>query len=637
MPAPPTPKDRFTSLDTLAVVRELRALRRARVDKVFDRPGGGWAVTFRVPQEGRRELQMVPGRFAALLAEPGSHAEELGPYARELRRLLEGTVLHEVPEPGGERLLELVLRRTDDPQPVLVSLEMFGTGNLVVARAGTIVAAAHTRRWAHRTVGVGATYARPPTRADPFTIGAAEIEAELARSRTDLASTLGARLALGGPIAEELIARGGWDGSAPAAADPGRLGAELHRTLQTLLLEVGDRPAGFLYRREGVVLDATPYRSARWKDVPQVEELPRASFSVAAAEYFASLDALPVSPEEQERTRTLRELQHQLERQRVAVLELERRIADLKADASAVFDHYAEAEAALADASRGNLSGPSIEARLGERTVSLLLGETPRAAAQRLFEEAKRTQSKLAGATSAVREAEAKMAELEANRPTRSTRPSAPLTASAGARRTRWFERYRWFISSEGAVVVAGRDASSNDSIVRRHLKEQDLYVHADLHGAASVVIKHPLPGSRPITDVTCREAGQWAVAFSKAWRAGLASASAFWVTHEQVSKAAASGEFVARGAWVIHGTKNILKDLPTELGLGTIDYEGEALWCAAPPEAIRARGTVRVLLTPGPEREREEREKELVRELGLPRPRLQSLLPAGGLTIRRP
>ncbi|HXQ79507.1 MAG TPA: NFACT RNA binding domain-containing protein [Thermoplasmata archaeon] len=186
-------------------------------------------------------------------------------------------------------------------------------------------------------------------------------------------------------------------------------------------------------------------------------------------------------------------------------------------------------------------------------------------------------------------------------------------------------------------MVVGGRDAGSNDQLVKRHLKEGDIYVHADLHGAASVIVKHPAPGAPPLSETTYREAGQWAVAFSKAWRAGLASVSAFWVTHDQVSKAAMSGEFVARGAWVIHGTKHPLKDLPNELALGTIDYEGESLWTAAPPESLRRRGTIRFLLTPGPERERSDREEELVRELGISRPLLQSLLPAGGISVRRP
>jgi len=635
MPGVPTPKDRFTSLDTLALVRELRALRRARVDKAFDLPSGGWSLAFRIPREGRRELLMVPGRYAAVLFEPAAHSEELSAFARDLRRLLEGSVLEEVPDPGGERLLEVVLRRSDDPQPIRVALEMFGAGNLVVARGETIAAVAQTRRWAHRTVAVGAPYVRPPARTDPFTSGAAEIAAELSRSRTDLASTLGARLALGGPLAEEVIARGGWDGAAAAASGAARVGLELLRVLQQLRLEVGERPEGYLYRRGGVAVDATPYRSHRWKAVGDVEEVVRPTFSVAAVEYFPTLLVAPPSAEEQAHHQLVQELEHQIDRQRAAIAELELRVQELKADAAAVFDHYPEAEVIIRNAKGAEGEGSTIEAHLGERTVELLRDESPRVTAQRLFAEAKRVQSKLHGAVGAVTDAESKLSSLRQSPPVRASIP-VPIAAQAARRKERWFERYRWFISSEGGIVIGGRDASSNDTLVRRHLKEGDLYVHADLHGAASVVIKHPPPGGTPVTEVTCREAGQWAVAFSKAWRAGLASATAFWVTHDQVSKAGASGEFVARGAWVIHGTKHLMRDLPTELGLGTIDYEGETLWCVAPPDAIRARGVLRVRLTPGPEREREELEKELARELGLTRPLLQGLLPAGGISVRR-
>jgi predicted ribosome quality control (RQC) complex YloA/Tae2 family protein len=636
MPLVPTPKDRFTSLDTLALVHELRSLRRARVDKAFDVPGGGWALTLRVPREGRWDLRLVPGRYAALLSEAGPYEEELSPFARELRRLLEGAVLESVPDPNGERLLEVVLRRSDEPEPIRLALEMFGAGNLVVARGSRIVAAAHTRRWAHRTVAVGAEYARPPSRSDPFAVGVAEIEGELARSRTDLASTLAARLALGGPLAEEVIARGGWDGSRPAAAEVDRIGPDLHRVLRTLLLEVGEVPQGYLYRRLGAAVDATPYRSSRWGEVLDVEEAVRPRFSEAATAYFASLVSAPLSAEESERLRTLRELDHQIEKQRAAVTELERRVAELKADASAVFDHYSEAERVLEEAAQGKGEGPTVDAVLGDRTVSLLRRESPRTTAQQLYEEAKRVQAKLAGAVSAVAEAEVKRGQLtEASAPLPSARLAPPVVSPR--RRTHWFERYRWFISSEGAIVVGGRDAASNDVVVKRHLKEGDVYVHADLHGAASVVVKHPEPGAPPLTEVTYREAGQWAVAFSKAWRAGLASASAFWVTPDQVSKAAESGEFVARGAWVVRGSKHILRDLPTELALGTIDYEGEVRWTVAPPEALRRRGAVRVILTPGNERERAGQEVALSRELGVSRTVLQGLLPAGGIAVRPP
>ena len=631
----PTPKDRFTALDTLAVARELRGVPHARVDKAFDLAGGGWSLVLRVPREGRRELLLVPGRFAALLPEGTGHSEGLSPFARELRRLLEGAVLEEARNPEGERFLEVGFRRSDEAEPILLALELFGTGNLVLARGSRIVAVAQPRRWAHRTVAIGAEYARPPSRSDPWKLGVAEIVAELARSRTDLASTLAARLALGGPLAEEVLARGHWDPTAPAASSAEAVGPGLHRVLQELLIEVGEKPVGFLYVRERLAVDATPYRSERWSDTPDAREEQRATFSEAAAEFFPTMVAPPISADERARSERLKELERQLTRQRAAVEELVRQVEGLKADASAVFDHYAEAEATLSEAERRGAAGPTVDAHLGERNIALRVGETPRAAAQRLFEEAKRVQSKLAGARSAVVAAEASLAKLleaaPGPSPTEKAGPPKPTR-----RRLFWFERFRWFLSSEGGVVIAGRDASSNDLVVRRNLKDGDFYVHADLHGAASVVVKHAAPGDPPLTETTLVEAGQWAVAFSKAWRAGLASAEAFWVESDQVSKQAASGEFVARGAWVVHGTKHLLRDLPLELGVGTVDYRGEALWTAAPPAALRARGGLRVLISPGPERGRADAEVELARVLGIPRPVVQGLLPAGGVTVRR-
>ena len=630
----PTPKDRFSSLDTVALVRELRGLDRARVDKAFDLRPSGWSLVFRVPGTGRKELVLVPGRYAALLDEGPSRSEELSPFAKELRRLLTGAVLRSVAEPGGERLLELMFSRSDAPSDLLLSCELFGSGNLIVAREGRIAAVAHPRVWAHRAVRVGAAYQRPPARADPWGLTDGEIEAELARSRSDLASTLAARLGLGGPVAEEVIARGGWHPEEPASREPSRVGRSLHRVLQELWSEIGERPVGFVYRREGTVLDATAYPSRRWQTLVPVDEARRNTFSEAAAEYFSTLVLAPPTAEETEALRARQELERLAERQTTSVTELEEAVRSLQLQAETILAHYAEAEARTAEATARSGSDLSFEATVDGRAVRLLVGRTPRESAQVLFEESKRVQSKLAGARAALGETERRLAEPMRPVPhPRSTGAKGP----ASPRRAHWFEQYRWFISSEGAVVVAGRDASSNDTVVKRHLKEGDVYVHADLHGAASVVVKHPPPGAPALTDSTYREAGQWAVAFSKAWRAGHASASAFWVTPEQVSKTGASGEFVARGAWVIHGTKNFLSDLPTELGLGTIQYEGQSYWTAAPPTAVRKWGDLRALLTPGPDYERSDREVELARELSVPRSLLQALLPSGGLSIRRP
>jgi len=627
MPAEPTPKDRFTSLDALALVRELRAVGPARIEKAFDAGDGAWSLSLHPPGAAKRELWLVPGRFGALLGGLRPHSEELSPVARELRRLLAGSVVRSVADPGAERYLEIALTRSDEPDGLRLAVEFFGAGNLVVARGGTIVAVTRPRAWAHRTVRIGAPYARPPARADPWTMGVAEIEAELRRSRSDLASTLAARLSLGGPVAEELVVRAGYSGTEPASGLSGAA-AELRRLMDELLAEIGDRPRGFLYRRGTTLLDATAYPSRRWPD--GVERAERPTFSEVAAEYFPTSVAAPPTAEETEARQRRQELERQEARQRAAIAELEAQALARREDADAVLSNFSAAEAALARARSGSPPPATVEADLGGRAVALPTDATPRQAAQRLYEEAKRLAEKLEGARTALRETEGRRAA----RPTAAPVPRA--RAPAPTRKPFWFERYRWFITSEGAVAIAGRDAATNDLIVRRNLKDGDVYVHADLHGAASVVVKRS-PDGAAIGDASLAEAAQWAVSFSKAWRAGYATGTAFWATPEQVSKTGASGEFVARGAWVIHGTKHFVRDAPLELALGTIRYQDQERWTVAPPASVRVRGDVLRLLAPGEERERSVREEELVRELGIDRSLLQSLLPAGGIAVRRP
>ena len=633
VPAAPV-KDRFTALDTLALTREIRRLVGGRVDKAFTATPAGVSLLFRVPRAGRHELHIVSGRYASLRAGAGEHADELDPLAKELRRLLAGAQLTEVADPLGERYLECVFRRPDVEGTLRLGVELFGHGNLVVARNDTIAAVEHTRRWAHRSVRVGAEYQRPPSRLNPLALTPAALEGILRQSRTDRATTLAARAGLGGPLSEEVLVRAGLEGSLPATTDAGESAHGLARAITELVAAVGDSPRGFLYARGELPLDVSPVRMTRWAPTPGVDERTYDDFSSAAEAYFSALPA-ETAPAPSPREEARLELERQQEQQRRAVEGLRATVAGLQSQAESILEHYAEVEEALAKVDE-RTTDDRVEVSVAGQTIPILLHRPVRESAQVLFDEAKRLKAKLAGAEAALRQSEGRL------RLAHDLGPPVPSAAAGGGgpvvrpRKIHWFERYRWFVSSEGILVIGGRDAPSNDLIVRRYLNPGDLYVHAEIHGAPSVVVKHPAPGQPGPTEITLREACQWGLAFSKAWRGGIASGDAFWVTPEQVSKAGASGEFVPRGAWVIHGTKNYVRDLPTELALGTTRYEGVDLWTVAPRSALASRGEVRWVLTPGDERERPVREVELSRDLGLSRDRLQSLLPAGGITVRR-
>uniref|UniRef100_A0A1B6FD40 NFACT RNA-binding domain-containing protein n=1 Tax=Cuerna arida TaxID=1464854 RepID=A0A1B6FD40_9HEMI len=132
------------------------------------------------------------------------------------------------------------------------------------------------------------------------------------------------------------------------------------------------------------------------------------------------------------------------------------------------------------------------------------------------------------------------------------------------ARKVFWFEKFFWFISSENYLVIGGRDQQQNELIVKRHLRGSDVYVHADLHGASSVVVKNPSP--QPVPPKTLNEAGTMAICYSAAWEAKVHT-SAWWVHADQVSKTAPTGEYLTTGSFMIRGKKNYLPPLHLVMG----------------------------------------------------------------------
>ena len=134
-------------------------------------------------------------------------------------------------------------------------------------------------------------------------------------------------------------------------------------------------------------------------------------------------------------------------------------------------------------------------------------------------------------------------------------------------RKQMWFEKFVYFLSSDGYLVLAGKDAQQNEVLYRRYLRKGDIYVHADLHGAATVVIKNnPVTPDAPIPPSTLSQAGHLAVCTSSAWdsKAGM---SAWWVDADQVSKTAPTGEYLTTGGFMVRGKKNFLP--PAQLLLG--------------------------------------------------------------------
>ncbi|OTA54689.1 hypothetical protein K449DRAFT_389147 [Hypoxylon sp. EC38] len=211
---------------------------------------------------------------------------------------------------------------------------------------------------------------------------------------------------------------------------------------------------------------------------------------------------------------------------------------------------------------------PSVGKRRETRlAVEIDLGLSPYANASSYYGERKaaavKAQKTMQQSETALKNAEKKIAaELK-----KGLKQEKPILQPI--RKQFWFEKFMWFISSDGYLVLGGKDAQQNEMLYRRYLKKGDVYVHADLHGAPSVIIKNsPSTPDAPIPPSTLSQAGSMAVCASSAWdsKAGM---GAWWVNADQVSKSAPTGEFLGTGSFMIRGKKNFLPPAQLILGLG--------------------------------------------------------------------
>ncbi|KAH6604127.1 serologically defined colon cancer antigen 1 [Trichoderma cornu-damae] len=202
-------------------------------------------------------------------------------------------------------------------------------------------------------------------------------------------------------------------------------------------------------------------------------------------------------------------------------------------------------------------------------TVDIVLSASPWSNAREYYEErrsaAMKQEKTQLQATKALKSAEQKIAEDLKKGLKQEKALLQPI------RKQMWFEKFMWFISSDGYLVLGGKDPQQSEMLYRRYLRKGDVYCHADVRGAANMVIKNnPNTPDAPIPPATLSQAGSLAVCSSDAWdsKAGM---GAWWVSADQVSKSTPSGEIMPAGNFTIEGKKNYLPPTQLLLGLGFV------------------------------------------------------------------
>jgi predicted ribosome quality control (RQC) complex YloA/Tae2 family protein len=210
------------------------------------------------------------------------------------------------------------------------------------------------------------------------------------------------------------------------------------------------------------------------------------------------------------------------------------------------------------------------------------------------FEKSKKARLKLVGVEKAVVDLQGKLSSVQ-----REEKSFLENAVPEKKRSREWFEKFHWFFSSNGFLVLGGKDAKSNEQVVKKHLEDGDVYFHADIQGAAHVVVKAL---GKEVPEQTKKEAASFAGVFSKAWQAGLASVDVYSAMPSQLSKSAPSGEALGTGAFMVYGKREWFKKTPLDFCVGVKNSGSAMVVVSGPESAVKSQAEHCIKLKQGKE-----------------------------------
>jgi len=656
------PKRELTSVDIAALTGELGAYEGARFEKAYLYDDGLVRLKLRDFDRGRIELLIDTGETKHLRVAAPEHvppAPDRPPnFAMMMRNRLEGATLAGVEQFEFDRILQLTFER-EDGHTTLVA-ELFGDGNFAVLdEVGDVVDCLQTVRLKSRTVAPGSQYEFPDARFNPLSVDYEGFVARLRQSDTDVVRTLATQLNFGGLWAEELCTRAGVGKTVGVEDATNEQFQHLYETVGLLgeRLRRGDLDPRIYADGERDV-DVTP---VPLEEHAELDPEPFETFTGALDAYFTGLDedeqSHETGPDRPEFESEIATKQRIIAQQQEAIENFERQAEAEREKAELLYANYDlvdEVLSTIRSARENGTSWEAIDERFAEgrergidaaqavqsldpsegtvtltvegHDVTLRVENGVEKNADRLYQEAKRIEDKRAGAETAIQNTRE---ELEAVKNRREQwEADGPDSGGDGAgdsgdgadeegdstdwlsrssvpvRETeQWYERFRWFHTSDDFLVIGGRDADENEEIVKKYLDRGDRFFHAQAHGGPATVLKATGPSEAYDEDVeipeqSMAEAAQFAVSYSSVWKDGKYAGDVYVVDHDQVSKTPESGEFLQKGGFAIRGDRTYFEDVAVGVAVG-ITCEPETRVIGGPPSAIE-RAETAIAVEPG-------------------------------------
>lgn len=611
-------KDEIASMDLVALVQELQVLEAARIDKFYQRDNELIMHAYK-PGDQKYRLLLTDGK--AFFTDYKREMPDQPPsFCMYLRKHLAGEVIERVEQYDFDRVLEI---HTDE---YVLICELFRNGNFILVNKNQEILNAMTFGEASggRVIEKGGQYEYPGD--DEF--GLREDTLFEDHADEDVVVMLATTVGLGGSWAEEVCARANIDKNTQVAdlSDSQRdtVIETVNETFHTLKNGPLDPRVYYEEDEDGEIpVAAMPIPFVTYP-AGDYETRSFDSFSQALDTYFTEKEKAQYRRRKTKAYREKKEeLEHRLDQQHRKVDGMEVAIEENKEKGDLIYEHYSVVEDVIDSirTAQKQHSNTEIEDRLNsekakgipeaeaierldldQREVVLDLGEEVRIDvtedvernAEYYYEKSKKSKKKLEGVKKAIQNTEKQLEQLEE---TDVDVEAAFENKAKKKAKKEWYEKFRWFFSSDGFLVIGGRDTTTNDMLVKKYMDDHDVYVHAEFTGAPSVVIKTE---GEDVPESTLQEAGMFAVTFARSWQAGVTSEDAYWVNPDQVTQEPESGEFLPKGSFVIRGDRTYLRNLPVKAAVGAYDRDGDLVAMGGPVDAVEKNCDHYVVLRQG-------------------------------------
>lgn len=513
---------------------------------------------------------------------------------------IERAKIESIEQAGSERIASIRFRRLDGQVRVVVC-EFFGDGNIAICDEDMkILAILNPIQVRHRTLAVGLKYAFPPSRGvDVFQLSHEQLLSLRDKSKDlDVLRWIGRGVSMPKKFVEEVAVRAGIQGSRLAGSLSDDEVGSVHATIKLLVQDVstGKNHEPVIVIQASKPIDALPIVTGEARKL----ETKSASTFMEALDEVLSAEILDIgrSSRTVEIDRQIAVLEHDLseqEKAKEAVLKKAEAIRKLAGELMQASYTQVKLDDILAANSASIVSDKGIKyVQVAGEAVELQ--DNLAKLSSMLFGRAKEMER----GNASIEEARAKLlAQIEKLRGQTAAIHKKIVVQKQASKE--WYERYRWFVTSDDHLAIGGRDASSNSALVRKHLTEDDVVFHAEVHGSPFFIVKNASAlAQEGKIEKSLAEVAQATVAFSRAWKDGLTSADAYWVLSEQVKKGAPTGQFLPKGSFVIEGKRNYIKGIEARLAIGIVSVNGRQALACGPEDAIKKHALVYAVLLQG-------------------------------------